>query len=301
MRLFAVIAVLFSFLSCRIQTDKPEKELIVCSTSIIADCVKEIVGDQIEVVSLMGPGVDPHAYNPRPSDVKYLNNASVIIYSGFHLEGKMAELFERLSERKKVIEVAHYFDQSAKIEADTGIIDPHIWFRATAWIDAFEPITLELIDLFPAKSKQFDTNYQSLKKKVYVISKEGKKQLEEIPIESRVLITSHDAFHYFGKEFGIEVKALQGISTTQEPGVKDVIELVDFIVKRKVKALFVEHSVSPKAIQTVIYSCKRKGHLVQVGGLLYSDALGEKQKLGGSYFGMLQHNIQTILLGLKEK
>lgn len=301
MKTFLFISLLLFLSACKVDTNQPKKELIVCSTSIIADCVRAIVGNKVEVIALMGPGVDPHAYNPRPSDVKFLNNATVVIYNGFHLEGKMAELFERLAERKKVIEVADFFNNQAKIAAAPGIVDPHIWFSAQHWTNAFDPVTDELTKIFLHKSNDFHLNYVNWKNQVLKVTTDGRDKLSKIPAQSRVLITSHDAFHYFGKEFGIEVKALQGISTTQEPGVKDVISLVDFIVKHKIKALFVEHSVSPKAIQTVIYSCKQKGHRVEIGGLLYSDALGEQQHLGGTYIGMLQHNSQTIFEGLKNE
>ena len=291
----------FSVFSCKVEHQKMrDQKTIVCTTSIIADCIQTCVDSSFHVVSLMGPGVDPHAYNPRPSDIFALNNASVIVYNGFHLEGKMAELFERLSTRKKVVAISTYFPSNLKIKTDQiSAIDPHIWFDPKAWLDGVEGALKQIGTVYPSNRKAFFIRFEKYKTKVLLEYERLKLEINSIPKSQRVLITSHDAFHYFGRAFGIQVRALQGISTTQEPGVKDVIDLVDFIVQNNIKALFVEHSVSPKAIQTVIESCERKNHHVVIGGTLYSDALGEKQQLGGSYLGMLQHNTRTIIRGLK--
>jgi manganese/zinc/iron transport system substrate-binding protein len=216
-RCFGIIGLLVVLLGCKIDPNRPKKELnIVCSTSIIRDCVQEIVGDSIRVQSLMGPG-----------------------------------------------------------------------------------IVEDLCVAYPKYRKQFEAHFRQYRKRVEAEQAELKAALTIIPEERRVLITSHDAFHYFSRCFNVRVRALQGISTTQEPGVQDVVNLVDFIVDHKVKALFVEHSVSPKAINTVIESCQRKGHNVRVGGTLYSDALGDASSPGSTYLRMLRHNVYTLIKGLK--
>jgi manganese/zinc/iron transport system substrate-binding protein len=302
MKLLAGIALLVLLLGCKIDPDRQKRELdIVCSTSIIRDCVQQIVGDSIKVKSLMGPGIDPHSYNPRPSDISLLNNATVVIYNGLHLEGKMAQLFEELGKRKTVLCVANGIGQKDRIVTDpnAGTNDPHIWFDTKIWLDGMEHIVRELSTAYPKYAERFEANFAAYRKQVEAVQKKLKTELSVIPKERRVLITSHDAFHYFSRCFDVEVRALQGISTTQEPGVQDVVNLVNFIVRRKVKALFVEHSVSPKAISTVIESCQRKGHKVRIGGTLYSDALGEKQSPGGTYVRMLEHNVHTLIKGLK--
>lgn len=289
-------------LSCKVKTEQQgDKPLVVCSTSIIADCVQEIAGDDFEVVSLMGAGVDPHAYNPRPTDVEQLEQADVIIYNGLHLEGKMASLFSDLAKRSSVIAVSNHFPKNKLILADpsTNTHDPHIWFATEDWLIALEGVTEELGEKYPEKATQLKERFKVYREKVMVEMKGWKDKIAEIPEQQRVLITSHDAFHYFGKEYTIKVKALQGVSTTQEPGVRDVMELVDFITENHIKALFIEHSVSPKSLQAVRESCKSKRHKVAVGGTLYSDALGNSRGKAGTYIGMLNENIITICKGLK--
>ena len=287
---------------CRVKTEtESDTPKIVCSTSIIRDCIQQIVGDSIEVTSLMGPGIDPHAYNPRPSDIALLNNATVVVYNGLHLEGKMVELFEQLGKRKTVLAVSGSIPKNELILADpsAGTFDPHIWFDTKIWLQGLEGVVEQLCKKYPKHATAFKANFERFKTTVTMLQLELKLQLATIPAEQRVLITSHDAFHYFGRSFDVNVKALQGISTTQEPGVRDVIDLVSFITENKVKALFVEHSVSPKAIRTVIESCSRKGQRVRIGGTLYSDALGDPTSTGGTYIGMLRHNVTTIVQGLK--
>jgi manganese/zinc/iron transport system substrate-binding protein len=288
--------------ACKIDPNREKNELnVVCSTSIIRDCVQEIVGDSFEVRSLMGPGIDPHSYNPRPSDISLLNNATVVIYNGLHLEGKMAQLFEELGRRKTVLAVSSGIPKASLIVTDprTGVTDPHIWFDTKIWLQGMERIVEKLSEAYPKYRRRFEANFLLYRKKVEIEQVRLKQELTVIPEERRVLITSHDAFHYFSRCFDVRVQALQGISTTQEPGVQDVVNLVNYIVRHKVKALFVEHSVSPKAIQTVIESCRRKGHNVRVGGTLYSDALGDEKSPGRTYLRMLDYNVHTLIEGLK--
>jgi manganese/zinc/iron transport system substrate-binding protein len=301
-RISIITAALLLLGGCKIDPNREKRELeIVCSTSIIRDCVQEIVGDSIHVQSLMGPGIDPHSYNPRPSDISLLNNATVVIYNGLHLEGKMAQLFEELGKRKTVLSIASGISKDALIVTDpeTGTTDPHIWFDTKIWLDGMEKIVEDLSTAYPKYEKRFKANFRVYRAKVENEQQVLREALKVIPEERRVLITSHDAFHYFSRCFDVKVRALQGISTTQEPGVQDVVNLVNYIVEHHVKALFVEHSVSPKAIRTVIESCQRKGHRVRVGGTLYSDALGDANSSGGTYLLMLDHNVNTLIKGLK--
>ena len=288
---------------CKIDSSQQtnERPVVVCSTSIIADNMQAVLGNEFDVRSLMGPGVDPHSYNPRPSDVQLLQNADVIVYNGFHLEGKMADLFHQLAESKPTFAVADYFPENQQISASktTNVIDPHIWFTPESWLKSIGKVADQLATLYPEKAAGIKQRFELYQRKSVDEMIALKSELSTIPSEQRVLITSHDAFHYFGKYFGIEVRALQGVSTTQEPGVRDVLELVDFIVKRKIKSIFIEHSVSPKSIQAVIESCNAKGHKVNIGGTLYSDALGAKNSDGGTYIEMIRHNITTISTGLK--
>lgn len=268
---------------------------IVCSTSIIANSVQQIVGADIPVVALMGSGVDPHSYKPRPRDVYYLNHAKLIVYNGCHLEGKMTDVFELLKKRKNVVAVSDAYPTDVFILLNgKKNRDPHIWFNPIAWSKGMRGVKLKICQLYPNFSNSIENRFIKFQKKCSESVLKGRITFSKIPYNQRVLITSHDAFHYYGKCFGIRVKALQGVSTTQEPGVRDIVELVQFIVNHKIRALFVEQSVSPKTIQTVIQSCRTKNHRVVIGGMLYSDALGNANEKGGNYFGMIDYNTQTI-------
>lgn len=300
MKYFAYIVVcFFLMLGCKVKQTKENEKLIVCSTSITADCIRQVVGDRLTVKSLMGAGVDPHTYNPRPSDVVLLNDAKLVVYTGFHLEGKMAELFGRLSERKSVISFQSNFPKDRILYTDRITPDPHVWFDTDSWIHSMNGIVDKLVDLYPEYELEFRENFYKFLVKVQDKTKELKLILSEIPKERRVLITSHDAFHYFGRTFDIQVKALQGVSTSQEPGMRDVVDLVDFIVENDVKAIFVENSVSPKALKSVLSSVERRGHHIKIGGTLFSDALGSKGSGADTYIGMLSHNVNSIKQGLK--
>lgn len=300
MKNIAYILICFCILfSCKVKQTKENEKLIVCSTSISADCVRQVVGNKLTVKSLMGPGVDPHTYNPRPSDVVLLNDARLVVYTGFHLEGKMAELFSRLSERKEVVSFQLDFPKNKVLYTDGITPDPHVWFDTDSWVNSMNGIVDKLVDLYPEYELEFRENFYKFLVKVRKNTKELKQRLSEVPEEQRVLITSHDAFHYFGRTFDIQVKALQGVSTSQEPGVRDVIDLVDFIVEHRVKAIFVENSVSPKALKSVLSSVERRGYHVKIGGTLFSDALGSKGSGADTYIGMLRHNVNTIKEGLK--
>lgn len=297
MRFILIISLLFCFTGCNPKAENG-KPLIVCSTSIIADCVKNVVGDEYEVVALMGPEIDPHSYNPRPSDSRYLSDADVIIYNGFHLEGKMAELFEHLNTRKTVMSIAEYYPKEKKIQVDAqGAIDPHIWFDPIAWMKGIEGVKNELKSKYSKDASLFETNFQNFNAKITAEYFRLKKLLTGIPEEQRVIITSHDAFHYFGRAFNCKVKAIQGTSTTQEPSIQSMLNLQQYILDHHINALFVESSVNPKSISTIIENCRSRGHQLKIGGTLYSDALGAKK--AKTYFSMLHENCHTIYNALK--
>lgn len=295
-----LILLLTSLISCK-NSHVENKKLLVCSTSILADCVQAIVGDKLEVQSLMHAGVDPHAYKPRPRDVELLNDAHLILYTGFHLEGKMASLFENLEKRKNVFSLEESFPKNQVIFADSITPDPHIWFDVLSWTESLEGVVQKLTSLYPEHQVEFERNYASFKNRAIELSSQMQDVLNHIPMKNRVLITSHDAFHYFGRAFNIRIKALQGVSTIQEPGIKDVVDLSRFIVRNDIRAVFIENSVSPKVLYSVMSSVKNKGHQLVVGGTLYSDALGEKGSGADTYFGMIEYNVKTISKGLRHE
>lgn len=279
--------------------DKPIK--IVCTTNILGDLVEVLAADQSTVVSLMGAGVDPHLYKATQGDLMELNSADVIIYNGLHLEGKMTEIFEKLSNRKNIIAATAGVDQSKLINNSDfkGAYDPHLWFDVKLWIEVIDYIAYQLSTIDGLNQELINQNKEAYIKQLQLLNEEVKSKISSIDKSQRVLITAHDAFAYFGRAYDIEVRGLQGISTLSEYGLKDVSELVDFIVERKIKAVFVESSVSDRSLKAVVQGCRSKGHDVVIGGTLYSDALGAKDSNGGTYIEMVRHNVNTIVENLR--
>jgi len=273
----------------------------VATTGQVADLVRNVGGTNVNVQALMGPGVDPHLYKATQSDIQKLESADIIFYNGLNLEGKMADIFVRLASKKPTVAVTETIpeDRLLEPEAFDGHYDPHVWFDISLWKHAVERVRDALIELDPAHQATYEQNADQYLKQLDELDAYAKKQIAQIPEQSRILVTAHDAFGYFGRAYGMEVRGLQGISTDAEYGVKDVQNLVKLLVDRKVKAIFIESSVSPKAIEAVVQGAKEKGHEVRIGGELFSDALGEEETPEGTYIGMFRHNIDTIVSALR--
>jgi manganese/zinc/iron transport system substrate-binding protein len=249
----------------------------------------------------MGPGIDPHLYQASQGDIQKLNQADIIFYNGLHLEGKMGEIFEKMSNEKPTVPVASAIPENKLINDKTNakIHDPHVWFDISLWIHTVDIVEEELSKLSPENKDEFAENAAAYKKKLQEMDQYAKEQVGTIPEESRVLVTAHDAFTYFGNAYGFEVMGLQGLSTDSEYGLRDVQNLVDVLADRKIKAVFVESSISEKSINAVVEGSKKRGHEVVIGGQLYSDAMGEEGTEEGTYLGMFKHNIDTIVSSLK--
>lgn len=274
---------------------------IVTTTGMIEDAVKNVVGDSADVQALMGPGVDPHLYKATQGDLERLTQANVIFYNGLHLEGKMGEVLSKLGVRKPVIAVADNIDSSKlKSAPNYGYaIDPHVWFDVSLWVEAVETAKKAMQEIDSGNAAYYErnaTNYITQLEDLHVWVKQ---EIAQIPSNQRILITAHDAFGYFGEAYNIEVRGLQGISTLSEYGLKDVSDLVNFIVENKIKAVFVETSVPQRAINAVVEGCRQRGFDVKIGGNLYSDAMGEKGTPEGTYIGMVKANVNTIVNALK--
>lgn len=300
LRLLFLLPLGLLFLSCQPSDTKHDKILIVTTTGHIADMVKNLVKDQAEVIALMGPGVDPHLYKASLSDLKLLTSADLILYSGLHLEGKMGEIFLKLSKTKRVHAVTDGIPKDKLLMVDTKnhVPDPHIWFDVNLWRYCLKEALKTLVALDPAHSKAYKENAESYDQQLQKLDKEVLKDIQSIPRQQRVLVTAHDAFGYFGRAYDIEVIGLQGISTLSEYGLNEITSLTRLLSERKIHAVFVETSVSEKAIQSVIEGCRQKGHEVKIGGSLYSDALGEPSSADGTYIGMFRHNVLLIKGGL---
>ena len=268
---------------------------------MIRDAVVNITGDSAKVTSLMGPGVDPHLYKATQGDLRQLRKADMVFYNGLHLEGKMTEIFEKFSRQKPVIPVADGVKKDSLIEtkAFSGTYDPHIWFDIELWKKAVRHTAKKIKQFDSSNASYYQANHGRFQEKLTALDTWISGRLTKIPEAQRVLITAHDAFGYFGRAYNIRVKGLQGISTTSEYGLQDVNKLVDFIVGNNIKAVFVESSVPTKNLEAVVQGCKEKGHEVEIGGTLYSDAMGKRGSPEGTYIGMVKHNVNTILAHLK--
>ena len=280
---------------------KGEKLKIVCTTGMLGDAVKNIVKNQAEVSTLMGPGVDPHLYKATQGDLKILSDADIIIYNGLHLEGKMGEVFEKLKNRKTIIVAADGINKADLINTTEfqGAYDPHLWFDVDLWNRVVQYIGEKLSKLEQIDKNQVLENSKNFQNALSTLNDWVKSEIQKIAPERRVLITAHDAFGYFGRAYDIEVRGLQGISTVSEYGLKDVSDLVNFITERKIKAVFVESSVSARSLNAVVEGCKSNGHPVKIGGTLYSDAMGEEGTAEGTYIGMVKYNVSSIVENLK--
>ena len=274
---------------------------VTATTSLIGDAVKNIVQDHATVITLMGPGVDPHAYNATQQDVKHLLNADIVFYNGLHLEGKMADVLHKLSKKKPVYAAGEAITAAQQlVDPNFSIgIDPHIWFDVCLWKQVVQYMSTQLQAADPQAAAYYKENTVCYLQQLDALHEATLQSIQQIPSAHRVLITAHDAFGYFGRAYGMEVRGLQGISTVSECGLRDVTDLVKFIIQRNIKAIFLETSVPERPLQAVVEGCKKRGHQVIVGGHLYSDALGQAGTPEGSYYGMIQANIQAIVNALK--
>ena len=280
--------------------DGNEQPTVLATTSILGDVLRNILPEQITVAQLMGPGVDPHLYKASQGDVQSLSRADVIVYNGLHLEGKMSEILERLSRTKNVLAFADPLPRSNLRNLDSaGVVDPHIWFDLELTVRCVEHLATKLGTLFPEYESVIVQSGNEYIQKLLETHQWCKSQINTLPSDKRILITSHDAFGYFGDAYEFQVSGLQGISTLSESGLKDVTNMVNYIIDHKVKAVFVENSVPQKALRSVIEGCRRKGHAVTIGGELFSDALGEERTPEGTYIGMIRYNVGTIINALQ--
>jgi manganese/zinc/iron transport system substrate-binding protein len=275
----------------------------VTTTGMITDLVQRVGGDRLEVTGLMGPGVDPHLFKASEGDTLRLARADVVFYNGLHLEGKMAEVLEQMGRRVKTVAVTSKLDPKEVRPAPSGadgLYDPHVWFDVTLWMKATEAVRDTLAELDPTSADVYRANAAAYLKELADLHDYVKAQADKVPATRRVVVTAHDAFFYFGQRYGFEVRGLQGINTAAEASTADVQELAEFIAKRRIPAVFVESSVSPKTIEAVQAAVRAKGFEVRLGGSLYSDALGSPGTPEGTYVGMVRHNIDTIVRALAE-
>ena len=284
----------------------------VATVGMVADLVHNVGGDYVEVTQICGTGVDPHGYMPTSDDVRDIMAAEVVFYCGLMLEGKMVSTLETLGKSKPVIAVTTAIDASRVIsdsasERETesaaqigGTVhgDPHVWNDVSMWSECVDVIREQLSRQQPEHADAFAANASTYQKRLAELHEYGINAIATIPEEGRLLITSHDAFSYFGRAYGLDVQGIQGISTESEAGLQQINQLVDLLIKRDIKAVFVESSVSPKSVESLIEGAADKGHKVSKGGTLFSDAMGAEGSYEGTYIGMLDHILTTATLAL---
>ena len=297
---YVLLIVLTLSFACKNETKQNATYNVVTTTTMITDLVKYIGGEHINVQGLMGSGVDPHLYKASEGDVTKLSNADIIFYNGLHLEGKLVEVFEKMTS-KKTVAISDALDKNTLIGSEyfASNYDPHIWFDISYWIEVAKYVTQTLSEEIPEKKTIFEANSLAYISELKALKVTIEQTIAQLPEEERILVTAHDAFNYFGRAFKFEVVGLQGLSTATEAGVQDVQKLSAFIIEHKVKAIFIESSVPKRTIEALQASVKSKGHEVNIGGTLYSDALGDAGTVEGTYIGMFKYNVNTIVNALK--
>lgn len=307
MRILGILLIIAStaFLPSCEQQDKSKKRgdgqlNVVVTVGMIADIAQIVGGDHVKMTGLMGPGIDPHLYKATAGDVSRLSGADVIFYNGLHLEAKMADVLQRMSGQTITVAVTEGIDRSILLTPPEfeGAIDPHVWFDVRLWKKAVEIIRDTLIEADAKHAESYGRNSKDYLAKLDELHEYVKTQAKRVPENQRVLVTAHDAFNYFGRAYGFQVRGLQGISTVSEAGTADIQELAKFIVQRRIPAMFVETSVSSRNIEAVQAAVKSRGFDVEIGGKLFSDAMGDPGTPEGTYIGMVRHNIDTIVKSL---
>lgn len=279
--------------------DRPLR--VVATVGMITDAARAVAGDRAAVTGLLGPGVDPHLYSPTRSDAEALLDADVVFYNGLLLEGKMTGALARAAAAgRHVHAVTEQIDPEYLLAPEDfeGHHDPHVWMDPAAWKRAVEVIRDRLIDADPQGERAYRENADAYLARLDQLDAYAQRVLATVPEDQRVLVTAHDAFNYFGRRFGYEVLGVQGLSTESEPGVRGIENLVDVLVTRGVPAVFIESTVSDRNISALIAGARDRGHTVELGGELFSDAMGAPGTYEGTYLGMIDHNVTTIARAL---
>jgi manganese/zinc/iron transport system substrate-binding protein len=275
---------------------------VVATTGMIADAATRIGGPHVRVEGLMGPGVDPHLYRASAGDVRRLARADVVLYNGLHLEAAMGEVLEEMGRRRTTVAIADSLDPDRLLASPdfVGSRDPHVWFDVGLWADAVSQVTRALVVADPEHAAEYEERGAELDRELRELDAWVRRRVAVVPPERRVLVTAHDAFGYFGRAYGFEVRGLQGISTAAEAGTADVQGLAAEITRRRIPSIFVETSIPRRTIEAVQAAVRSRGFEVGIGAPLYSDALGSAGTPEATYEGMVRYNVEAIVNGLKD-
>lgn len=303
---FLIAAICITICSLYLVITQPHRQeqqcqpYVVCTTTIIADAVKNIAGETIALQTLMGPGVDPHCYKPVENDLYKIAQADLVLYHGLHLEARMVDLFEHLSASQPVCCVTRDLDRKLLICAQecSNLYDPHIWFNPKLWMQVCNTVHECLATQFPEHALLYQKNYKKYVQEIARTYQTTYDHIQQIPCEKRYLITSHDAFSYFAQAYDFHVISLCGINTTSEAGITDVQNIIAAIIAHHIPTIFVESSIPARSMQAIAQGVLAQHHSVTIGPELYSDSLSTTDEPAHDYMGMLTYNITTIIDGL---
>ena len=306
-RLYWGVALSLLIGACKVSPGLPPADIasrpinVVATTSIVADVVAQVGGDRVLVTSLMGAGIDPHLYKASEGDMLKLQNADIVFYSGLHLEAQMGKVLEQMNLIGRItVAVTSSIAPEQLLGGVTYTTnhDPHVWFDVTLWMKTVAVIQTALTQMDPSHAAVYEQNAQRYQASLQELHAYVLAQAQRVPVQQRVIITAHDAFRYFGRAYGFEVRGLQGISTESQAGTADVQSLTEFIVTRRIPAIFVETSIPQRNIEAVQAAVQAQSFQVKIGGSLFSDALGSPDTPAGTYIGMVRYNIDTIVNAL---
>lgn len=292
---------LSGMLSGPVLADEAEAPLqLVATTAMVADVLREVGGERVEVQGLMGPGVDPHLYRQTRRDVTAMTRADAVFWNGLNLEAQLRNFLSRLAQRKPVFAAGEAVPAEQRLadEAYQDQPDPHVWMDPGRWRWVVEGMRDALVELAPAHASEFQARAEAYLAELEALDRYAAGVLDSVPASARVLVTAHDAFGYFGDAYGYEVLGIQGFSTESEAGLARIESLVDVLVERRIGAIFIESSVSDRNVQALVEGAAAEGWAVEIGGELYSDAMGPAATYEGTWLGMLDHNVTLIARAL---
>ena len=293
--LMAVLAALPAPAGAKTETCKN----VIATIAQIGQPLAEIAGGKADVITLIGDGVDPHLYRLTRSDVAKINRADIVFYNGLHLEAQMIDMLRRFAARKPVIGIADTLKSKNLLPWDDKTHDPHVWMDPSLWAQALQAAVDALTKYDPENADTYRANAAVYFSKIYALDTSTRTAVAKIPAASRALVTAHDAFGYFGRAYAIDVLAIQGVSTESEAGIRKIEALVDILVQRKISAVFVETTVSTRNVRALIEGASARGHTVRIGGSLFSDAMGPHGGHNGTYIGMFDQKVNTIVRALR--
>lgn len=285
------LSVLFLATSCVENTNYQ----VVATTSVVADAARQLLPPEVEVQALMSSNIDPHSYKPVERDVHLLNGAQVVLYNGLHLEGKMVEVLKKLEGQKPVFALGSVLEPEQLIEVGPQTYDPHIWFDLSLWKQAVLGLSTFLQQEFPEHAAVIAKNETVYVTQLQAAHDQFLEAASRVEPQQRAMVTAHDAFSYFGRAYGIDVRGLQGVSTVAEFGIKDLTATAQFILERQLNTVFTETSINPKSMEALKEAVAQKGGNLQLGEPLFSDALGTPGTPEATLLGAFEHNTKQVL------